>query len=949
MTRFRKLIGEENPRTVFFSLSIFLLTAAWVGTSFLRIQSEQRKAPPLTLSVADSYDRFVSHIYKSSVAIGKLPVHTARPFIIRYKLIEFINSLQLSPEVHKRVSAHIQSEEFVSALIPLIWNLKEQYVLSENAAKDKNILSFQKFIEGNLSLQQSPGYKHSLFPVEQKVLSKASPKQSFLDTDKIKLLVELYDVVFLDPIAKASAFFSLHSAVEFDEHASLRALPIVKKIIQNTEFQNMLPTDDALHALSASLIFALREELNKSYRAFSQHVIRPQDLRKWLIGQMESPRQGRLWNYFDYWKNQRRFGVQITVDGLQGSLMKALVSPVSHSSFLKSILDESHSTRAFEPQVSYLKAAKPQTQFLQALVTNPQENNPFYLPFFKSLWLNSGKSIAQQGISSTPTISVRNLPIVMNGADVHGPGGTGIPNFHFVDRKKQRAFYFYGNDALLLEKLTLENSMRTPFERLNGLLSLNCFGQYDRGAKKTFHAFFNLLAGEHNRDIGEKLCVRELKDRLENEFQLKSLSEKILSFKNEMSLSPKGIEFELRLKKLESWVEEFSQLADLGLPQYLQIYNPWPDHFAHFKGPFSDEILSVSGELNRLDYWLQQVSKIYQIAELQERTLWAMAGDHGLAPVHYYVSPDELLFKNSPQKISYLKISSDEGEGPKLNNPLNPAVLKGHDAIIASTAGGSYVIDLFKDQQNHWHQAGTFDELKNWKLISGETIDWISHLRQNLKNTFDYFIVRDAPCDPTECRARIIGPQNQQALVAVKDNRYYYESKTDLLQQLKPKINLTIPAELNTWNNFVLKCLKQAKAKQPNTWCTSDEWLAVAAWHTRPDSVRQLARLYLQESAGSINLFPAEFVGFNTQVPGRHAGELFHEKDAFVAFWGSHLKAEKPLTNVLNGSIAPTLYHFLSGKNARAGQETWGFSSVLENLSPTLDRSLASDKNPMDR
>ncbi|MBF4391621.1 hypothetical protein, partial [Vibrio anguillarum] len=61
-------------------------------------------------------------------------------------------------------------------------------------------------------------------------------------------------------------------------------------------------------------------------------------------------------------------------------------------------------------------------------------HDPHYLPFFKRLYRDHRASITQVGISSTPTISVRNLPIIKTGAKVSGQGGTGIPNFHFVDR-----------------------------------------------------------------------------------------------------------------------------------------------------------------------------------------------------------------------------------------------------------------------------------------------------------------------------------------------------------------------------------------------------------------------------------------------------------------------------------------------------------------------------------
>lgn len=58
------------------------------------------------------------------------------------------------------------------------------------------------------------------------------------------------------------------------------------------------------------------------------------------------------------------------------------------------------------------------------------------------------------------------------------------------------------------------------------------------------------------------------------------------------------------------------------------------------------------------------------------------------------------------------------------------------------------------------------------------------------------------------------------------------------------------------------------------SWCTEQEWRELTAYTARPDSVNQLAKLYEEDRAGTINLFPKFGVGFNTKVPGRHAGDI---------------------------------------------------------------------------
>ena len=101
----------------------------------------------------------------------------------------------------------------------------------------------------------------------------------------------------------------------------------------------------------------------------------------------------------------------------------------------------------------------------------------------------------------------------------------------------------------------------------------------------------------------------------------------------------------------------------------------------------------------------------------------------------------------------------------------------------------------------------------------------------------------------------------------------------------------------------------------------------------RPDSVNQLANIYLEDRAGTVNLFPKEGIGYNTKVPGRHAGEDYLEKDAFIGFWGGPIgENSTPLTIEANGSLAPTLFEYLTGEQVVAGENGWGFPSLIDKL-----------------
>ena len=81
-----------------------------------------------------------------------------------------------------------------------------------------------------------------------------------------------------------------------------------------------------------------------------------------------------------------------------------------------------------------------------------------------------------------------------------------------------------------------------------------------------------------------------------------------------------------------------------------------------------------------------------------------------------------------------------------------------------------------------------------------------------------------------------------------------------------------------------------------------------------------------------MNLFPKEGVGYNTKVPGRHAGEFFHEKDAFVGFWGDAIVARERPRTAVNGVVAVVLYEWLVGRRVTFGEDGWGYRS----LSPEL-------------
>jgi hypothetical protein len=100
----------------------------------------------------------------------------------------------------------------------------------------------------------------------------------------------------------------------------------------------------------------------------------------------------------------------------------------------------------------------------------------------------------------------------------------------------------------------------------------------------------------------------------------------------------------------------------------------------------------------------------------------------------------------------------------------------------------------------------------------------------------------------------------------------------------------------------------------------------------RPDAVTQLAHLYDTDRAGTLNLFPRSGIGYNTKVPGRHAGESFHEKDAFVGVWGAPVQEGPRVEVAINGSVPMAMYAWVSGETTVQGEDGWGYPALPATL-----------------
>lgn len=857
-----------------------------VGAGVLLLASLDSGAPQAPSgNVGDAWSR-LAEVYGTAPALVRVPVAWVRDEALQVGALALAETVPLDPEVKARVLARIRSDALVDELVPFLAFLKRVY--------DQHASGYPTFEDAlRAAHPEAPStWEHALFrwaPPEPE-----SPPLALPSAEVVGQVITLYDAVWLrDAPEGAPVGDTLRCDTVDDERLRRRArsaAPVVRDLVgqlggalegeAGSAATRMLADDHTLDTIAVSLIEFVDAEVCKHYRVWAGGVARERALEAWLVAGVETGDPG-VFAYLDERRNRRR-AVHVIVDGLQGALVRGLAT--KDASFFAGL-----SRAVARPSAASTRPGPAISEGWR----DRYAAGEFPVDFPTLARVVAGGGVARQGLSTTPTISVRNLPLVMTGAPVAGKGGTGIPNFHFVDRgfvrdgvATGRPWYFYGNDALQLTALTRESGMRTMFERLDRIPTMSCGSQYDEAAGFSFDGFLNLAVGEKLRDFGDALCVAELERRAAAEIEMAGIAAQLLANREVLLVSHRPWEIWDRWRQkgdraaASELVRQYARLSTSGLPDYLQYYNPWPDHFAHGHGPYGDATIGPSGEYARLDHWLGRVEAAFSIAGA--RPLFGMAGDHGLTTVRWIVSPEAEVFdalRREGHPLVTRKISSDEGEGPKLTNRFSPPSMKGIDLVIASTAGGNYMIDAFVDQGEGFHRQPVLHELQAWTTLAGDRIDLVDELARRLGDSLDYLAVRVTPCGVEECVTQLWRYRD--------GNRAVQE-----VRRLGERIEVS-----------------------------GDDLLG-----DRIGGASQIAHLYDTDRAGTINLFPVDGVGYNTVVPGRHAGESFAEKDAFVGFWGEGSPTN--LEGAVNGQVAPTLYAWLTGETPRAGEDGWGFSAI---------------------
>jgi hypothetical protein len=910
----------------------------------------------------------IRQIYDAGEWLRRVPVELAMSLYARTKLEAFLDELVLPEDVDARLRARLRSDDFIDELVPFLLFVREMYTPPTGDAAE----TFDDHLRRHFSPgERIAGIEHSMFRwVGARSEGGGLPT---LDPDMVRGLLRFYDALYLEGRMSAGHLDERLACESRDDLESLEAAtrvasPAIRGLLEALQgsmepesemvgaIDSVLQDDARLDAATSALIRFVDQAVCRNYRFFAARAFRARQLEAWMQTELAAAGGGALWDFLEHAQTQRRYGGVIVVDGLQGRLLEALAEGDRNAAFVRAIVEEQSQAGGDAPRARSLRASPPQqTEFLAAFAAEGFRHE-HYLPFFQRLRADAKTRWVPIGVSTTPTISVRNIPIALTGAAVSGAQGTGLPNFHFVERSferegetRGRAYYFYGSDAVDLGPLAEAAGMRTLFDRLPHLGSLSCTAQYDEAAHFGVDALLNLGLGEKLRDFGERLCAAELELRSRNERKLQQLRTKLQGERGGLGSDVPWWRFwsrfgaQRRTELASHLISEIAELEQRTLPELFVAYNPWPDHFAHFEGPFADEILSPSGELNRLDYWLARFERAYADAGVAPRTLFGIAGDHGLVPVYHLLSPEVEVFdalREEGVDLRVEKISSDEGEGPKLTNPFDPPSMKGIDVVVASTAGGNYMLDLFVDQDAGFERQPLQRELRAVQPLASpdaEPVDLVEELATRLADSLDYLVVREEPCTPAGGAVRLVGQRDgvrAEAVIRRDGDRIHLALEgADLLgtNRLSPYETFS-EAQRREHAERRARCL-DVDALRPGEWCRSDEWRYITSFTTRPDSVVQLSHLYDSERAGTINLFPRAGVGYNSVVPGRHAGESFHEKNALVVLFGGALtprSGSTPLRSALNGSVPMAIYEYLADERPARGEAGFGYAPFPE-------------------
>ena len=917
----------------------------------------------------------------------------------RDAMVLLVDSCDLRADQRERIVTAIRAEDFTNETVPFMMYLHELYgspSLGGTRTTD------------DLAYAEPPPE-----PPEEGPGLSALVRQSSAVREHLCTTLKLFDAIFLR--VKPGAEVDQPPAQRYEEAAYDEIRVIVRDAVgdmlpepgdarteEKSEYvahlQETLRDDRKLADLIEFFTDFIRELSQSWLESFVRREQRKDRRLEWVA---ETLRANRYFVIADYahGRAQRKLVFHLAVDGLQGKLLEGLAQlsrgdrDGSGARYVADLV-ALHRTSAMDPGRYDSRMPPALGEDIVELVERAP-NRPDYLENFKKYFFSPEASAVLVNVATvdTPTISVRNLPLIFSGHVVAGPFGTGLPNFSYLDRPTARGWYFWGSDVLYMrdifsnreDRIPLgrrrpgDHGARTLFERLWRYNTVSCMATVDAGALEKISSEVGLAIGELQRNFIEKILVSRFRRRAEVEKQLNESRAWLMrhrSLSNGFLASLFGSPAEL--KAFREHAEFVAEHEDEGLPDYLLWYDPWPDHFAHTKGPYSDEILGTEGEYDRLDFYLGKMIELYTSIEpvagegatVADRTLFGIVSDHGLVYTPHLVSPEELLFgsmRRDGMDVRTRKLTQDEGGMPAIHGRRSIKPTRPFDAVVGSTAGGSYVIDLFDPagldgDEAAWQRHPDYHQLRRLRLLSGQTIDWIEQIKTRLAGTVDIALVRETSSPPSQpwppevnglqlesvvrvftsdrgeariFRARVLGDGRTGGGTIAGAARYRYETlegqdPLDLVGSVRDYLLPPQGPSADRIRDSLRGCMDAADG------CDDSRWRDLLSTTLRPDVIHQLSHLVDSDRAGTINVFPLPHVGMNSGLPGRHAGEAFGEKNGTQLYRGAGLK-RATIQTARNGSLPVTLFHWLVGEEEfRKPEPGFGVSPAAQFGYPSL-------------
>jgi hypothetical protein len=759
----------------FFTVVIVLFVAlgVWVTHQFPALTNGPKSSVEILESLFEAPARMVS-----------VPTEYVLQHIKREAVELFIRSCDLPFDAEGRLLAMVRGERFKEVTVPFVFFLYELYGAPAKAeAITINDLAYAEPVEPAQTGEDRPGLS-------------ALVQRSLALRKHVSRSLRLFDALFLQ-VKPGAVEKGLPLRERYDEAAYERIQQIAREVVddflpdaddalsqvtEENEYQalleELLQDDQRLAEFVEFLTDFIRQQSDSWLQSFVQRQHRKETRLAWVQDRIK---RNRYYEIADYARSraERKLVVHVVVDGLQGKLLEGLVQlssgdrEGSGARYLAELV-RLHQTEQMDPSRYGSNMPPGLGQVVFALVEKAP-NRPDYLENFKKYFFSPEASAVTVNVATvdTPSISVRNLPIVKSGHPVAGPFGTGIPNFSYLDRRSGRGWYFWGSDVLHMQRIIRNREdqiphgqkrsegpgARTLFERLWRYNTVSSMATMDSGALEKIAAEVGMAIGEVERNYMEKLMILRFRRRGRVEQELNQ-RRRWLQEHSGLSRSFLGslLFRSVELKTFHDYARFLAEHEDEGLPDYVLWYNPWPDHFAHSKGPYSDAIIGFQGEYDRLDFYMGKLIEIYESVETADgrssytdRTLFGVVSDHGLIYTPRLVSTDKLLFdamRAEGIRITYQKLTHDEGGLPVIHGRDNIKPTRPFDAVVGSTAGGSYIIDLFdikglQGDDAAWQHHPDYHQLRRHQLLSGQTIDWIEQLKRHLKGTLDLALVRE--------------------------------------------------------------------------------------------------------------------------------------------------------------------------------------------------------------